>query len=409
MSIISSEQHVQQTHPSTQQRDVVVIGAGPYGLSIAAHLAAKGVNVAIFGKPLELWRDNMPSGMFLRSHWWASNLSDPQKKYGLKQFFEVSPYTVCYPMPIQLFIDYGMWFQKHVVPFVDPTYVSLVEQNDRQFMMTLVDGRRVEASSVVMAIGPGYYHYIPAEYAHLPVELLTHTFASSDFSRFAGKTVAIIGGGQSALEWAALLYEAGAAVHVIARRPIVWFEPHGEAKRPFIERLIAPDSGITTGWKFRGLEVFPYFFQRFPQETKARMVKNTHWPAASNWLQDRIFGKVVLHEGHVAVHIAESDRGVKLTLSDNSCLHIDHIITATGYRTDTNRLTLLHPSILAHINTYAGSPVLNPWFESSVLGLYFAGFSTLQSFGPLYRFVAGVPATAPRIARAAAHHVAKTR
>lgn len=409
MNIVSAEQHVQTSHVSGQGYDVVVVGAGPYGLSTAAHLAQRGLNVAIFGKPLDLWTEKMPKGMFLRSHWWATNLSDPRKKYGLKQFFGISDYNICFPMPIQLFIDYGMWFQQHVVPNVDQTYVSMIEQNDKQFVLTLADGRVITALSVVMAIGPRYYQRIPAELSHLPSELLTHSGEPDDLNRFAGKKVTIIGGGQSAIEWAALLNEAGASVDVVARRPIVWAEHHGEADRSFLEQLIAPSTGIATGWKYKALELFPYFFQRFPQDKKARMVRNTHWPAASNWLKERILGKVVLHEACTVAKVEESDGGVTLTLSDGSKLNAEHIISATGYQTDVKRLSMLHPSILANIETYQDSPILNPWFESSVPGLYFVGFATIQSFGPLYRFVAGVPATAPRVARAAARHVAKTR
>ncbi len=409
MSVVSPRQDIQDPRSSTQRHDVVVVGAGPYGLSAAAHLAGKGMNVAVFGKPLELWRERMPRGMFLRSHWWASNLSDPQKKYGLKQFIEVSEYDICYPMPIQLFIDYGMWFQKQGVPYVDPTYVSFIERTGEQFVLTLEDGRVVATSAVVMAVGPGYYHHIPSEYAHLSTELLTHSYEHGDFSRFAGKKVAIIGGGQSAVEWAALLNEAGVSVDVIARRPIVWAEHHGDAERSWIERLRAPDSGIAPGWRYRALEVFPYLFQRFPQDKKARMVKNNHWPAASNWLKKRVIGKATLHEGHIVTKLAEGDGDVKLSVSDNTNLSVDHVIVATGYRTDVSRVTVLSPSIVSNIKTYSGSPILNPWFESSVPGLYFIGFSSLQSFGPLYRFVAGAPATAPRVAHAAARHVAKTR
>ena len=405
MSIISTEQNKQQSPSSVQSHDVVVIGAGPYGLSVTAHLMGKGLNVAVFGKPLELWREKMPQGMFLRSHWWASNLSDPRKQYGVKQFFEASNYTICYPMPIQLFIDYGMWFQKHVVPSVDPTYISSITHVGNQFALTLEDGREVVSTAIVMAIGPGYYQYIPEEYTHLPAELISHSYEHGDFSGFAGKKVAIVGGGQSAVEWAALLNEAGAAVDVVARRPIDWAEPHGEQKRSLIERLRAPDSGITPGWRYKALEVFPYFFQRFPQNKKERMVKNSHWPAASNWLQPRIMGKVTLHESCTATKVGETDKGIQLTLSDNTVLNVDHVMAATGYHADVSRLTMVHPSVRANIKTYAGSPILNPYFESSVPGLYFVGFSAIQSFGPLYRFVAGAPATAPRVARSVARQI----
>lgn len=142
---------------STARYDAVVVGAGPYGLSAAAHLQGRGLKVAIFGKPLKLWREHMPKGMFLRSHWWATNLSDPDEKYGFEQFFKVSQYRPCYPVPIEAFIDYGLWFQKQAVPDVDETYVTSIERREKQFLLTLADGRTVQSSTVVMAVGLYFY------------------------------------------------------------------------------------------------------------------------------------------------------------------------------------------------------------------------------------------------------------
>lgn len=408
VSIVSSQQEIQRSQSRTQY-DVVVVGAGPYGLSTTAYLAAKGLNVAIFGKPMELWLARMPQGMFLRSHWWATNLADPQKKYGLKQFFQHSRYEPCYPVPIELFIDYTLWFQKQVVPVVDTTYVSMIEREGDQFVVTLEDGRVVTAPAVVLAVGLSYYQHIPTEYAHLPAELVSHSYEHGDFSRFAGKHLAVIGGGQAAVEYAALLNEAGAAVDLVARRPISWLSPDDENPRSLIERLRAPNSAIAPGWKYRGLELFPYLFQRLPLERKVQIVKNNHHPGASDWLRDRIIGKVTLHEGLIATNMAESAEGVELTLSNQTRLQVDHVMLATGYETDVARLTLLDQKIRADIQTHLGSPLLNPWFEGSVPGLYFPGFSSLQGFGPLYRFVAGVPSTAPRIANAVARRVAALR
>lgn len=400
MNVISAGPGIQPAHTSTQLFDAVVVGAGPYGLSLTAHLAGKGLNVATFGKPMETWTDKMPRGIYLRSQWWSTNLSDPQKQYGLKQFFANSDYKPCHPMPLQLFIDYGLWFQKHAVPSVDPTYVSSIERADGQFILTLADGRTVAAPAVVLATGPGYYPSIPAEYTHLPAELLIHTETRRDFHSFAGKRTVVIGGGQSALEWAAFLHEAGAHVDIVVRRPIDWLETHGEIHRTFIQRLRAPGSGIAPGWRFWAMEAFPYLFQRLPQERRDAMIKASHWPAGSLNLKEQILGKVTLHEGQTAVRVVESDGGVKLTLSDNTTIDADYVIAGTGYRADVSRLSFLSPAILEKVQTHLGSPVLNSWFESSVPGLYFVGFPSLQCFGPLYRFVAGAPASATRVAQA---------
>ena len=115
--------------------DVVVVGAGPYGLSVAAHLLGRGLRVAVFGKTLEMWREYMPKGMLLRSHWWAANLSDPRNEHGFEQFFKASKYKKCYPLPIGTFIEYGHWFQQQAVPDVDETYVSSIERQDDRFLI----------------------------------------------------------------------------------------------------------------------------------------------------------------------------------------------------------------------------------------------------------------------------------
>ena len=406
MSVVSNLQQPAVARP-TAQYDVVVVGAGPYGLSAAAHLLGKGLNVAVFGKPLKLWREHMPKGMFLRSHWWATNLSDPQKKYGFKQFFQVSDYDKCYPVPIDAFIDYGMWFQKQVVPDVDTTYVSCIERKDGQFLLTLEDDRTVITPAVVMAIGLYYYAKRPPEYDHFPGELVTHSFEHADFSRFAGKQVAMIGGGQSAVEYSALLHEVGASVHLIARRPIHWLGPDTDDKRTLIDQLRAPRSGIAPGWKNWVLEYMPYLFHRFPQPRKDRYIRNHYNAAASDWLRDRVIDKVALHEGQRVAKLREVDNGLELTLSDNKVLSMDHLILATGYQVDIKTLSMLSPSLLAEIQQDMGTPILNPWFESSVPGLYFMGLSSLRSFGPLYRFVVGAKAAAPRVASAAARRVAR--
>src|SRR3989442_6423950 len=144
--------------------DAVVVGAGPYGLSAAAHLLGRGLRVAVFGRTLEMWREHMPKGMLLRSHWWATNLSDPRKDHGFEHFSEASKREKGYPLPIETFVDYGLWFQQRAVPDVDETYVSLIERQDGHFLLTLADGREVHSQAVVMAIGLCYYANRPAQY-----------------------------------------------------------------------------------------------------------------------------------------------------------------------------------------------------------------------------------------------------
>ena len=409
MSMVSDREQAQKTVPVTQY-DVVVVGAGPYGMTTAAHLRGRGLKVAIFGKPLELWRDHMPTGLFLRSHWWATNLSDPKKKYGFDRFFQQSSqYKKGYPVPAQAFIDYADWFQKNAVPDVDETYVASVERKNGQFVLTLVDGRVVQSMAVVIAVGLYYYGRRPAEFSHMPTELVSHSFDHKDFSGFTGKRLAVIGGGQSAVEYTALLVEAGATVDLVARRPIHWLAPDRAHERSLWEKIKAPDSGIAPGWKNWVLEYVPYLFYRFPQARKDRYIRNHYNAAASSWLRDRVIGKATLHEGQTMQKIREIDGYVELTLSNGENLTVDHVMLSTGYNVDVKQLSMIAPSLLEEIEADNGVPTLNHWFESSVSGLYFVGLTAVRGFGPLFRFVVGNKSTAQRVASAAARKVRRSR
>lgn len=401
---------IQKTEGSapTVHYDVVVMGAGPYGLAAAAHLQGRGLKVGIFGKPLKLWREHMPQGMLLRSYWWATNISDPRKKYGLKQYFEAEGRYPSDPFQIETFIDYGMWFQKHAVPNVDETYVAMIERKGQEYELRLEDGRVVKSLAVIMAPGLAYYTYRPSEFDHLPIELASHTGDHYTFERFAGKCLAIIGGGQSALETAALAAESGARVELISRSPIRWLSGDSLKNRTLIDRIKAPKAGIAPGWSNWGFEHFPYTFQRLPRDKKDRLLRGRgrFGPAGAAWLKDRILGKVTIHELQQVREIQEIDEGAALVLSNGETLSVDHVILGTGYLMDIKKLPMLHPSLIETIEAYQGAPVLNNRFETSIPGLYFIGFSSVSSCGPLFRFVVGTEAAARRVGGAVARQVA---
>ncbi|HEY7420130.1 MAG TPA: NAD(P)-binding domain-containing protein [Ktedonobacteraceae bacterium] len=410
MSIVSNAKKEVQQSSSTVQYDAVVVGAGPYGLAVTTHLRGKRLRTAIFGKPLELWRENMPDGMCLRSHWWATHISDPERKYSFTRFFaQSSKYKACYPVPIEAFIEYGLWFQKNAVPDVDETYVSRIERRNNQFVLTLEDGRVVQAPIVVMALGLFYFAYWPEEYSHLPAELISHSNTCHDFRHLAGKDVAVIGGGQSAVEYSALMHEAGVKVHLVSRNSIVWLEPDNENPRSLLERIKEPTSGIANGWRNRALEVFPYLFYRFSQSRKDRFLRSHYLAAASDWLRNRVIGKVDLHEKKTITSSRAVDGKVELKLSSGEVLKVDHVMLATGYSVKVRNLPMLDPDLASQIKTYDEIPILNSYFESSVPGMYFVGLSTVRAFGPLYRFVLGNTATVRRVASAAAKLASRAR
>jgi len=377
--------------------DVVVVGAGPYGLSTAAHLLGRGLRVAVFGRTLEMWREHMPNGMLLRSHWWATNLSDPRREYGFEQFAKDSGHERGYPLPIQTFIDYGLWFQQRAVPEVDETYVSSIERRDGRFLITLEDGREVESQAVVMAIGVYYYANRPDPFTRLPAKLFSHSSDHRDFGRFKGRDVVVIGGGQSAIEYAALLHEAGAAVEVVSRRSIQWLRPDRWNTRNTLERILAPDASIAPGWTNWLWDQRPWLFYRFPVRWKDSYNAIYH-SGATHWLKHRVVGKVTLREGRTVAKLKVAQGKLDATISDGAKVRADHILLATGYKVDITKLTMIDPSLRAEIKTDRAIPSLSHWFESSVPGLYFVGLTSLRAFGPLYRFVAGCGAAARRVA-----------
>ena len=392
---------------ATTRCDVVIMGAGPYGLSAAAHLLGQGLNVAIFGKPMELWRDFMPKGMLLRSYWWATNLSDPQKQFGLERYLnEILGRQPFDPVPGETIADYGVWFQKHVVPNVDETFIQTIEHREDAFEVTLVDGRVVICSSVIMAPGLQPYVYRAPEYAHLPKELVSHTAEHHTFDELVGKKVVTIGGGQSALESSALAYESGVQLEIVSRKALHWLSGDASfpASRPLLERLLEPKASIAPGWFNKIEETFPYSFQRLPRSTKDRFLSGigSHGPAGSAWLKPRLLGKVPLHEKTTVQQIKETDNGLLLTLSTDQTLKADHIMLATGYQLDLTRLSMLGDSLLPRIRHDRGAPILSSHFETSVPGLYMLGYSSFKSCGPYYRFVVGVGAAAQRVTKAVA-------
>jgi cation diffusion facilitator CzcD-associated flavoprotein CzcO len=339
--------------------------------------------------------------MFLRSHWWASHLSDPRRLYTFDRFARETKASIPHPIPRATFIDYGLWFQRRAVPMVEPTFVSSIEREGDGFALTLADRQQVTSAAVVMAVGVADYAHRPAQYDHLPASLVSHTSDHRDFSRFRGKRVVVVGGGQSAVECAALLHEAGAIVHVVTRRAIEWSSPDCTDERATAERIMAPRASIAPGWACWCLDRLPYAFYQMPQCVKDRYTRSDP-PRPAGWLRRRIIGRVAVHEAQAILAIDAKGDAIVATTSNGRTLRADHLMLATGYRVDLDKLTMIGASLRRAIQTTSRAPLLTPWFESTVPGLYFSGWASLRTFGPMYRFVAGCGPTARRVSHAIA-------
>lgn len=369
---------------------VVIIGAGPYGLAASAHLRAAGVETRVFGEPMAFWERQMPTGMRLRSPWAASHIAAPNRRLTLEAYQAAARVQFSAPTPLEHFVAYGQWFQRQVAPDLDRRRVLSVEPGDGGFRLALEDGETVRAQRVAIAAGISPFARRPAQFADLPPTLVSHTSEHADLGTFAGRRVIVVGGGQSAIESAALLREGGASeVEVLVRAPSVFIasEPATEPRLGRARRLLDAPSGVgppILSW----LVYFPDLLRLTPRAFKNRLARVCALPGGVPWLRPRVEG-LPITTGRSIVQADPHGDALRLTLDDGTERHADHVLLGTGYQIDVTRYDFLGPSLLRSVARANGYPLLRTGLESSVPGLHFLGAPASWSFGPLLRFVAG--------------------
>jgi thioredoxin reductase len=390
-----------------EHTNIAIIGAGPYGLSIAAHLAYRGISFRIFGRPMENWL-SMPRGMLLKSEGFASSLYDPRGELTLKEYCReqgIAYADIGRPVPLATFCDYGLAFQRRLVPILDPRMVSRVSKTTPGFQLTLEDGDMVKADRVLVATGITHFAWLPPSLIGLPADKVTHSASHSDLARLRTLDVTVVGGGSSAIDTAALLHEAGAKVRVVTRRAELPIHSRMRLPRPWRDRLVAPMSAVGPGWRSCFFTGCAPIVHRMTAERRVKWVRNELGPAAGWFMASRIAPVLVLPRHSPIGAVMVGDR-VRLTLVDGegreSALDTDHLIAATGYRPNVAQLRFLDAELQQAVATLEQAPIVSGQFESSVPGLYFTGPATAYSFGPVMRFAAGARFAAPRIA----HHLA---
>lgn len=378
-----------------------VIGAGPYGLSISAHLSAKGVHHRVFGKIMRRWRDQMPKGMFLKSEGFASSLSEPSGQHTLRNFCakENLPYGERgVPVSREIFVNYALSFQRQFAPHVEQEMVSAVDMCRDGFEVALESGEKLTTSRVIVATGMD--PVLPAELEKLPNKLRSHAADHSDLSDFGGKTVLIVGAGQSALETAALLLDEGASPIVLARSAsLVWNEPP-DVHPSFFKRLRHPRSPLGDGLMHWLIFNYPGFFRRLQRDHRMEIVSSMLGPAGAWWLRKKLEGRLPVHFGQL-LEASPQGNGVTVKYSapngQMSEIIADHIIAGTGYCFDVHGLPFLRPRLKSALRTEGRLPLLSADFECSAPGLYFAGLASAYMFGPSMRFICGTRYAAERI------------
>jgi cation diffusion facilitator CzcD-associated flavoprotein CzcO len=399
---IVKQERVMQLAVIRDDCEVAVIGAGPYGLAVAAHLKSANVATRVYGTPMSFWRNNMPKGMKLRSPWRATHIADPDKRFTLDVHAHQHAFdTVEDRLPLEQFVAYGEWFQRQTVPDLDTRNVIRIEETGRGFCLVLEGGEPVRAQRVVVATGLVNQDFRPAPFVGLPAELVSHSSAHSEPRKWRGRRVAVVGRGQSACESAALLREAGSDVELICRGDIRWTESAQAQPEPaWLSRLckaLLPPSGVGAlplGW----LNELPGIANRAPARIRGRINEQTLRPTAADWLKRRLEGVRIQAGREIAGVIVKGNQvGVQL---DNGLRVYDHVVLATGYRPDITKLRMLARELREKIAHADGSPALAAGFESTVPGLHFVGASAVHSFGPLLNFVAGTGYAGRSVTRA---------
>lgn len=390
---------------SRSRTEVAIVGAGPYGLALSAHLQAAGVDHIVLGDPLVTWRRHMPAGMLLKSEPYGSDIAAPVPGHRVGDFCATKglPYADrLRPVPLDAFVAYGDWYADRLVPPVRRTLVRNLAATTGGFRLVTDSDDGLLARQVVVATGLLPFVHVPAVLAALPPDRRSHAWDHHDLTRFAGQRVAVVGAGQSALETAALAREAGVDVELLARRPRLHFSEPYPPRHGLRSALAQPMSPTCEGWPCWCYHHLPDVFRAMPAGWRLDKALGFLGPSGAWWLRERVEGRVPVRAGVTVVAAGTAGDRVRLGLGgdDGGTVAYDHVIAATGYRLDLARLGFLDPGLRARLRRVGGAPLLDRRLESSVPGLHFVGAMAAPSLGPSMRFLAGTGFTARRLTAA---------
>jgi cation diffusion facilitator CzcD-associated flavoprotein CzcO len=380
--------------------DVAVVGAGPFGLSIAAHVQRRSVRT--FGAHMQTWRTRMPKDMFLRSAWEETSLSAPDDAGSIDEWASTVGERV-EPIPLELFLRYSDWFTERFVSDLDPNDVALIEPDGARFRLTTTGGDELDVRSVVLAVGVTPFPHVPEPLAGFFGESVSlATGVPEDLERLAGRRVLVVGGGQAGLETSGLAAQSGAEVELVTRGELRWFadrEPH-YPRSPFRQRLYRiayPAVGYGPPPMNR-LVLHPDLFAALPMSARLSLTKRLLRSGGSPWLRTLVDKSVVVREHCTVASVTPSNGGVAVDLTDGERREVDHVLVACGYRFKLDRLAFLAPELRARIAVQDGWPVLDRFFRSTDPNVSFVGYAAERRFGPISRFVLGSDFTARRLA-----------
>lgn len=375
--------------------DVAIVGAGPYGLSAATYLQQlKGLDVRLFGEPMSFWERHMPEGMQLRSPWAGSHIADPGNHLTLDVYRQMNGNDgLKSPLPLKDFVKYGNWIHRQI-QCADTRKIGHLDSFPGGYQLTFENGGMLQARRVVVAAGIQPFAQRPKLFRGLPESLVTHTSEQRDFGKFRDKEVIVIGSGQSALEAAVFLHEAGARAEVCARsRAIEWIPRIGWTRRKEIRWMFYGRGEIGSA----GVSLLiqrPNLFRRVPRDLQDRWSPWAVRPAVAVWLKSRTVD-IPIRFGRSPVDARVEGERLRVRLDDGSERVVDHVVLGTGYRMDVRRYPFFSKELLDRLDIVNGYPRLGNGFETSLPGLHMLGAPAAWSFGPLMKFVAGTEFSSP--------------
>jgi thioredoxin reductase len=392
----------EKSSDSLRHYSVAVIGAGPFGLALAARLRAANINFALFGRLMSFWQENVPIGTRLMSGPVICSLSD--NKFDCAAYAQAEGIALPPAFSSEEFIAYTLWFQRQACPDPDPRTVVYATRDHRTYKLQLSDGTAVTADNVAIAIGLKPFAFRPRQFANIPGYLVLHTSDLHDLSEFRGRKLAIIGSGQSAIDCAALLSEGDAEVEVLARaRQVQW-----SGSQP-AERLAAPSVISKVKGSIRGFLAEPEMYRCLPVPVRQAGLNRMLRPMADRRMIPRL-SRVRFGLGRTVTEAFNGHNQVLLHLDDHSVRMVDRVVLGTGYRMDVDEISFLSAELRQEIQRHGGYPKLNSKMESSAPGLYFIGALAAWSFGPLMWLVKGAPWAASTVSRAIlARHASSAR
>jgi lysine/ornithine N-monooxygenase len=380
--------------------DVAVIGAGPFGLSVAAHLARR--RVRAYGRPMETWRTRMPPDMRLRSDWDETNLSAPQDRGSIDAWAKAVGEPREEPIPLQKFLRYADWFRETLVPENDPSDVVQLERGGGVFRVTTAAGGEADARDVVLAVGVTPFPHAPPPFDAFIGDGVWFAIDHQDYDAYRGRRVIVVGGGQGGLEAAALARRAGAEVEIIIRSQLRWFtdrepyRPRGRLQQR-LYRVAYPVVGYGPP-PLNRLALHPDAFAALPERARRAVARRILRAGGSPWVRDQIEGKVTVTEGTSVQRLERIDDGLRLSLSDGTGRVAAAVVVSAGFRFGLDRLAFLSPAVRDAVAVHEGWPMLDRHFRSSDPHLLFVGFAAERRFGPIARFVNGSRFSAYRVA-----------